>query len=103
MRKSQFTEAQISFVLALERICHQVGYPQSIRVDQGSEFISMDLDLWAYQKGVVLDFSRLGKPTDNAFVECFKGKYRAKMRNGVETTKKFVPIAPSATSRRYRR
>ena len=45
------------------KICHQVGYPQSIRVDQGSEFISRDLDLWAYQKGVVLDFSRPGKPT----------------------------------------
>lgn len=34
MRKSQVTEAQIAFFLALERICHQVGYPQSIRVDQ---------------------------------------------------------------------
>ena len=51
-------------VLALERVCHQIGYPQSIRVDQGSEFISRDLDLRAYQKGVVLDFSRPGKPTD---------------------------------------
>ncbi|MGY3424000.1 transposase InsO family protein [Bradyrhizobium sp. F1.13.4] len=30
----------------------------TIRVDQGSEFISRDLDIWAYQKGVVLDFSR---------------------------------------------
>jgi transposase InsO family protein len=44
-------------VLALERVCRQVGYPQSIRVDQGSEFISRDLDLWAYQKGVVLEFA----------------------------------------------
>ncbi|MET4279000.1 transposase InsO family protein [Bradyrhizobium sp. F1.2.2] len=33
----------------------------TIRVDQGSEFISRDLDIWAYQKGVVLDFSRPGK------------------------------------------
>jgi putative transposase len=32
-------------VLALERVCHQIGYPQSIRVDQGSEFIFRDLDL----------------------------------------------------------
>jgi putative transposase len=45
-------------VLALETVCKEVGYPQSIRVDQGSEFISRDLDLWAYQKGVILDFSR---------------------------------------------
>ena len=48
-----------------------------IRVDQGSEFISRDLDLWAYQRGVVLDFSRPGKPTDNAFIEAFNGRLRA--------------------------
>ena len=43
----------------------------------GIEFISRELDLWAYMKGVTLDFSRLGKPTDNAFIESFNGKFRA--------------------------
>ena len=52
----------------LERVCSEVGYPASIRVDQGSEFISRDLDLWAYTRNVTLDFSRPGKPTDNAFI-----------------------------------
>jgi Integrase core domain len=47
------------------------------RVDQGSEFVSCDLDLWAYQCGVTRDFSRPGKPTDNAFIESFNGKFRA--------------------------
>lgn len=61
-------------VQTLERICRNVGYPKTIRVDQGSEFISRDLDLWAYQRGVVLDFSRPGKPTDNGFIESFNGK-----------------------------
>lgn len=55
-------------VQALERICCEIGYPKAIRVDQGSEFISRDLDLWAYQKDVVLDFSRPGKPTDTDVV-----------------------------------
>lgn len=68
-------------VLTLERICRSTGYPQSIRVDQGSEFISRDLDLWAYQKGVVLDFSRPGKPTDNSFIESFNGKLQAECLN----------------------
>jgi putative transposase len=68
-------------VRTLERICNTVGYPQAIRVDQGSEFISRDLDLWAYQKGVILDFSRPGKPTDNAFIESFNGKLRAECLN----------------------
>ena len=68
-------------VLTLERICKTVGYPKAIRVDQGSEFISRDLDLWAYQKGVTLDFSRPGKPTDNSFIESFNGKLRAECLN----------------------
>ena len=56
-------------------------YPQSIRVDQGPEFVSRDLDLWACQKGVILDFSRPGKPTDNSFIESFNGKLRAECLN----------------------
>ena len=68
-------------VQALERTCKRVGYPKSIRVDQGSEFVSRDLDLWAYQHDVVLDFSRPGKPTDNAFIESFNGKFRAECLN----------------------
>lgn len=52
----------------LDRVCRQTGYPKTIRVDQGSEFVSRDMDLWAYQRGVTLDFSRRGKPTDNAFI-----------------------------------
>jgi transposase InsO family protein len=56
-------------------------YPRTIRVDNGPEFVSRDLDLWAYQRGVTLDFSRPGKPTDNAFAESFNGKVRAECLN----------------------
>jgi transposase InsO family protein len=35
------------------------------------------IHLWAYHKGVVLDFSRPGKPTDNSYIESFNGKFRA--------------------------
>jgi putative transposase len=66
---------------ALNRACAKVGYPKAIRVDQGSEFISRDLDLWAFAKGVTLDFSRPGKPTDNAFIEAFNGRLRAECLN----------------------
>jgi putative transposase len=34
------------------------------------------LDLWAYFNGVKLDFSRPGKPTDNAVIESFNGRLR---------------------------
>ena len=35
------------------------------------------MDLWAYQNGVQIGFSRPGKPTDNAHVESFNGTFRA--------------------------
>lgn len=68
-------------VQTLERICRHVGYPQKIRVDNGSEFISRDLDLWAYANNVTLDFSRPGKPTDNGYIEAFNSKLRAECLN----------------------
>lgn len=42
----------------------------------GAEFISRDLDLWAYVDEVTLDFSRTGKPSDNGVIEAFNSKYR---------------------------
>jgi putative transposase len=68
-------------VATLEQVCARTGCPGTIRVDQGSEFISRDLDLWAYAHGVTLDFSRPGKPTDNAFIEAFNSKLRAECLN----------------------
>ena len=67
--------------MTLEKVCGKIGYPKTIRVDQGSEFISRDLDLWAYANDVVLDFSRPGKPTDNAFIEAFNSKLRSECLN----------------------
>ncbi len=57
----------------LERVTAIYGMPKIIRVDNGPKFISKDLDLWAWMNTVTLDFSRPGKPTDNAFVESFNG------------------------------
>jgi putative transposase len=68
-------------VRVLEEICPRIGYPKTIRVDQGTEFVSRDLDLWAYTRGVTLDFSRPGKPTDNAYIEAFNGRLRAECLN----------------------
>jgi putative transposase len=77
--RERFTGADI--VAALEVVCRRIRYPKSISVDQGSEFVSRDLDLWAYQNNVTLDFSRPGKPTDNAFIEAFNGRLRAECLN----------------------
>jgi putative transposase len=65
----------------LEVVASQRGAPQSIRVDNGPEFVSKSLDWWAYFNSVKLDFSRPGKPTDNAFIESFNGKFRQECLN----------------------
>jgi len=68
-------------VAALDRVKEVRGCPQSIRVDNGPEFISKSLDWWAYFNNVTLDFSRLGKPTDNAYIESFNGRVRQECLN----------------------
>ncbi len=64
-------------VAILERLKQTVGKPERIAVDNGPEFFSKAVDAWAYQNGVQLEFSRPGKPTDNAFAESFNGHLRA--------------------------
>jgi transposase InsO family protein len=71
------------------------------------------MDLWTYQGGVTLDLSRPGKPTDNAFIEAFNGRFKAaclkthwfltladaaeKLGLGVDTTMRNGYTARSAT------
>ena len=64
-------------VRVLHRISQQRGAPKVLFCDNGSEFTSQVLDLWAYHNQVKIDFSRPGKPTDNAYVESFNGTLRA--------------------------
>ena len=68
-------------VEVLQRISLGRNLPRTIRVDNGPEFISKALDQWAYLNGVALDFSRPGKPTDNAFIEAFNGRLREECLN----------------------
>jgi putative transposase len=65
----------------LQRLASLRALPRTIRVDNGPEFISKALDQWAYLNGVELDFSRPGKPTDNAFIEAFNGRLREECLN----------------------
>jgi hypothetical protein len=62
---------------ALNQIRQKRGVPKLIFCDNGSEFISQIMDLLAYHNQVQIDFSRPGKPTDNAHVESFNGTLRA--------------------------
>jgi len=68
-------------VRVMERIKTTHGTPCYIKVDNGPEFISKELDKWAYENKVILDFSRPGKPVDNAYVESFNGSFRDECLN----------------------
>jgi putative transposase len=68
-------------VQVLERLKHERGLPQRIYCDNGSEFVSGVTDHWAYKNEVRLDFSRPGKPVDNAYIESFNGRFREECLN----------------------
>ena len=68
-------------VRVVDAIARERGAPQTIKADDGSEFISKVMDRWAYERKVEIDFSRPGKPTDNAMIESFNGRLRQECLN----------------------
>lgn len=60
----------------LSAVQQQRGLPPVIQADNGTEFTSRAFDHWAYWNQVRIDFSRPGKPTDNAAVESFHNAVR---------------------------
>ncbi len=68
-------------VRVLTEIAAVRGTPKRIYCDNGSEFQSRLVDLWAYSQKVELEFSRPGKPTDNAHIESFNGSLRDECLN----------------------
>lgn len=68
-------------VEALDRLLAAGQRPAMLSIDNGPEFISKALDAWAHRYGVRLEFSRPGKPTDNAFIEAFNSRFRDECLN----------------------
>lgn len=50
-------------------------------MDNGPEFTSKAMIIWACNAGVNLHFIKPGKPTQNAFVESFNGRFRDECLN----------------------
>jgi putative transposase len=65
----------------LDRLALTRGLPEVITVDNGPEFISKALDLWAFENKVKLRFIQPGKPVQNAYIESFNGKFREECLN----------------------
>ncbi len=64
-------------VRVLDRISDERGFPKTIRVDNGPEFVGSKLAYWCQIHQVHLQFIQPGKPTQNAFIERFNGSFRA--------------------------
>jgi putative transposase len=60
----------------LDELTGTRGLPAQIVSDNGPEFTSKAMFLWAQRTGVKLHFIQPGKPTQNAFVESYNGKFR---------------------------
>ncbi len=67
--------------LALSQAIAERGAPMSITVDNGTEFASKAMEVWAYQYGVQLDFIRPGRPVENSYIESFNGRLRDECLN----------------------
>jgi putative transposase len=61
---------------ASTRIARFRGHLKILKADNGSEFAGKVMDRWVYERQIAIDFSRPGKPTDNATVESFNGRLR---------------------------
>ena len=65
----------------LDRVGQFRGYPRCIRTDQGPEFTSRAFMAWAHARGIKHLINDAGKPTQNAYIESFNGKYRDECLN----------------------
>ncbi len=68
-------------VQGLDRLARDRGRPKTLKVDNGPGFAGRMLDRWAHLGGVEIDFSRPGRPTDNAHMEAFNSRLRAECLN----------------------
>jgi putative transposase len=68
-------------VRTLELLVQEHGRPAALLTDNGPEFTSRALEAWAYRTQVQLHFIQPGKPSQNAFVESFNGRFRDECLN----------------------
>ncbi len=65
----------------LDAVGEKHGFPEVLVIDNGPELTSAATFAWARRSGVRLHFIDPGKPTQNAFIESFNGRFRDECLN----------------------
>jgi putative transposase len=78
---ADFSISGIRLVRLFEELKRQRAMPKQIVCDNGTEFTSKAFRKWAQDNKVEIHYIDKGKPTQNAFVESFNGKFRDECLN----------------------
>ena len=68
-------------IRTLDDLIDFYGKPRRIRIDNGPEYRSYALALWAQKHKIKLLFIEPGKPTQNSYIERFNRTYRTEVLN----------------------
>ena len=63
-------------IRTLNHVIEAKGRPKVIRVDNGPEFTSKDLQWWCQEQQIQLQYIQPGRPMQNGFIERLNGSYR---------------------------
>ena len=63
-------------IRVFERLKLERGLPDTLRVDNGPEFLSGAFVAWAESNGMTIQYIQPGKPNQNAYIERFNRTYR---------------------------
>jgi transposase InsO family protein len=86
----------------LEHLAATRGLPQILRTDNGAEFCGRAMLTWAHDRGVTLRLIEPGKPTQNAYIESFNGRFRDECLNeDWFTSLAHAPVVIEAWRREY--
>lgn len=80
-REALAIEPALSFpaervIRVMQILEEEYGLPETIRVDNGPEFIAKKLQSWCKEKGITLQYIQPGKPSQNAYIERFNRIFR---------------------------
>ena len=73
---ADFSLPALRVIRSLDQLIEWRGTPKRIRCDNGPEYISKALTIWAENRGIQLDYIQPGQPQQNAYIERYNRTVR---------------------------